>query len=202
MSQPDHARPLALLLVSALVLTASTARAEDPLDPRSYDESDAPRQQVIVIVEAHDEDARLVPRDRRGNPRRVIRTVPGEDPPDGYTLVQRPMRALLVPGIVMLPAGYAIGAWTSFVDMIGHGSGWEYGFIPLVGPFIAAGSDTSDTARGFYIASALLQNVGLALTIAGAVTKEDRWVRAQEASEGPTLVIGLQPGGMSLTGSF
>ena len=69
----SKSRPtLVLLMLCTLALCATTAHADEyaespPDDDRPY----AARQQVIVIVEANRRDERLVPVDRRGNPRKT-----------------------------------------------------------------------------------------------------------------------------------
>jgi hypothetical protein len=161
---------------------------------------------VVVIVEAEDEDEdeELGPRRTRKRKNR-LNAIEGEDPPPGYVYRERPHRALLATGIPVLGGGYLFGAMTSLFDgLFSHGESlWTVGLIPMVGPFIASADDSG--ARGFYIVSGMLQHVGLALTIAGASTKQKVWVHREVSDNGPTaptLSVKATPGGIGLEGSF
>ncbi len=132
-----------------------------------------------------------VPLDRKGRPKRVIPAVEGEDPPPGYVEKSRARKALWIPGVSMLGAGYLISAATSAVMLTGEDAfcvwecyrddrAWEWGFLPVAGPFVIAASDSFETEwRALYGTLGVVQAAGMVLTIVGVTSREQVWVRGR-----------------------
>lgn len=153
------------------------------------------------------------PTDRKGRP---LKTLPYEDyetAPPGYRLGGKSRKALWIPGITLLASGYFLSAASSlggiFVEGLFCGGGcfdgreWGWGFLPLVGPFVITADDDFNTGwRITYSIFGVLQNAGLALTIAGFTAKEPVWERKGYGSPlfEPEVVVG--PGYAGLKMSF
>lgn len=140
------------------------------------------------------------PLDRHGNPRQVFPAADGLAPPVGYRLERRPLMALIYGGVGAIAGGYALSVVTSGFDYLGsHGDNpWAYSLIPLAGPFVAAAKNPDSLATGFYVASGVVQNVGLALVIIGAAIQRPFFV----ATGSEPVRVGFGLGSVTLSGDF
>lgn len=215
-------RKVALFALAVGCLTPSSVLAQDDVDAdeaapkkKSPNVTVAPNEQVDSEKAAPQPvDAWTAPTDRKGRP---LKTLPYDDyetAPPGYMLGGKSRKALWIPGITLLSSGYFLSAVTSlggiFVEGLFCFSGtcydgreWGWGFLPLVGPFvITADDDFSAGWRITYGIFGVLQNAGLALTIAGFTAKEPVWERKGYGSPlvQPEVVVG--PGYAGLKMSF
>lgn len=91
----------------------------------------------------------------------------GPPPPVRYEL--KPSYALIFSGIGVLGFGYTLDIFGTLVA--NHNPAWECA-LPVIGPWMQVNdsfsTDWKDLARAFFVTDALIQTVGLALTIAGA----------------------------------
>ena len=171
-------------------IDAAEPHAVETTAPERSERSEAPRRANI-------------PRDRRGVPRWAFPAEDGLLPPVGYELDYRPMKGLLYGGIGALAGGYAMGALVSGFDYMGsHREGpWDIALIPLVGPFVAVGMEPDSLANGFYVASGIIQNAGLALTIIGATVELPYFV-ISDTRAAAALRVGVGPTGLNLSGAL
>ncbi len=176
---------LSALSISLLLSLPSSAFAEEEADS--------------VVTEA---PRAAVPLDRRGNPRFTFSADEELLPPVGYQLERRPIAGLIYGGIGAVAGAYGMGALVSGFDYLGsHGDGpWAYALIPVAGPIIAAAMDTDSLATGFYIASGVVQNLGVAMIIVGATVQRPFFTAVDTATE--SVKIGFGPGSFTLSGSF
>ena len=154
-----------------------------------------------------------LPTDSKGRP---LNTLPYEDyetAPPGYRLGGKARKALWIPGITLLSSGYFLSAVTSlggiFVEGLfcfgggcNDGREWAWGFLPLVGPFVITADDDFNTGwRITYSIFGVLQNAGLALTIAGFTAKAPVWERKGYGSPlyEPEGVVGAGYAGLKMS---
>lgn len=143
-----------------------------------------------------------IPLDRHGAPRVTFPADEELSPPVGYKLEHRPIAGLIYGGIGAVAGGYGLSAMVIGFDYLGsHGDGpWAYALIPVAGPLIAAAVDPDSLATGFYVASGVVQNLGVAMIIIGA-TVERPFFTAVSTASGP-ISLGFGPGSFSLSGRF
>jgi hypothetical protein len=178
------------------------------------------KKKKVIVVDEEVEDDDTPPawtRGRRGKPKKVIPAREGEPTPPGYTNGYQSRKNIWIPGVVLLGTGYLASALTSSVGLMGDSVDcWEYycdshdwgwGFVPLVGPFVIAANDDFDSGwRAGYALFGIAQNLGLALTIAGAASKRPVWVLKPEHRRGdapapmPEVVLG--PGNIMVKTTF
>jgi hypothetical protein len=222
-------RKMALLALTASLAIPGVAWAQDDVDDQGDDSEPAPKKKKTspnVTVTPNDQvtpDDQVpagppplsTPTDRKGRP---LKSLPYEDydsAPPGYKLGGKSRKGLWIPGITLLSSGYLLSAATSlggiFVEGLFcfagagcyDGREWGWGFLPLVGPFvITADNDFNTGWRVTYGIFGVLQNAGLALTIAGFTAKEKSWVLqgSAEPSREPQLMLG--PGYAGLRVNF
>jgi len=179
----------------------------------------AKKKKVIIVEESVEEDTPPAwTLGRRGRPKKTIVARDGEAPPPGYHLEYRSRKNLWIPGVVLLASGYAASALSSAThlavdsgdcwdwDYYCSSSGdWGWGFVPLVGPFVIAADERVDGGwRAGYALMGVAQNLGLALTIAGAASKRGVWVYDGRGrrSEAPAVELVAGPGNLVVKGAF
>jgi hypothetical protein len=219
-------RNVALFALAVGCLSPSSAFAQDDADT----EEPAPKKKKSpnVTVTPNDQvdnekapppaQEWTPPTDRKGRP---LKTLPYEDyetAPPGYRLGGKSRKALWIPGVTLLASGYFLSAASSlgglFVEGVfclgGGGSTigcydgrvWGWGFLPLVGPFVITADDDFNAGwRITYGIFGVLQNAGLALTIAGFTAKEPVWERKAYGSPlyEPEVVVGPGYAGLKLS---
>jgi hypothetical protein len=206
---------LAVAWVAPNAVFAQGDGDEDAPKKKSPHVTVAPNEQVDNEGAGPPAPTSDVPTDRKGRP---LATLPYEDyetAPPGYRLGGKARKALWIPGITMLATGYVFSAASSigglFVEglpCVGTSGGncydgrdWGWGFLPLVGPFVISADDDFNTGwRVTYGVFGVLQNAGLALTIAGFTAKQPVWQRKGYGAREPEVVVG--PGYAGLKMSF
>lgn len=176
---------LSLLAIAAALSFPSLSYAADADDRTA---SDRPRA--------------AVPLDRHGAPRITFRADEELAPPVGYKLDHRPIAGLIYGGIGAVAGGYGLSALVVGFDYLGsHGDGpWAFALVPVAGPLIAAAMDPDSLATGFYVASGVIQNLGIAMIVIGA-SVERPFFTAVSAPSSP-ISLGIGPGSFTLSGRF
>jgi hypothetical protein len=199
-------RNVALFALAVGCLTPSSAFAQDDVDAEEPTPKNRKTSPNVTVT----------PNEQVDNEKTAPQPAQEWSPaPPGYRLGGKSRKALWIPGVTLLASGYFLSAATSLGGLFVEGlfciSGggcydgreWGWGFLPLVGPFvITADDDFSAGWRITYGIFGVLQNAGLALTIAGFTAKEPVWERKAYGSPlyQPEVVIG--PGYAGLKMSF
>ncbi len=205
----------ALSRISALLSTlclsfavpALAAAEEEPAspEPEVQQAEPLPQQTQRAPAEADWYPAReqaTVPRDRRGRERLTFPAEPDLAAPEGYELAFRPLKGLIYGGVGALGGGYAMSLVVSGFDYLGsHGEGpTPMLYIPVAGPVIAAALDPDSLATGFYVASGIIQNAGLAMMIIGATIERPVFTAIDIGAQ--PVNIGFGPGTITFSGEF
>lgn len=190
---------LVLVLTIASLSLPSAALAEPLPDPRGTADEWLPAELYS----------------RSGRLRQRLRAPSGVERPPAYAAHEEAEPAMWGTGVGLLSAGI-------FVSYLGAGFGYGFsgteicheelvcragdrndrylaGFIPIVGPFFVAADTSIDRdGRIAFAAFGVAQNVGLGLTIAGALMRHDVWtLRVSPASR-----VSLTPGGLAAELAF
>ena len=119
----------------------------------------------------------------------------------------------LIGGVTGFGAGYILGALMATDSGV---RGNDVGFVPVIGPFIAAATlehipsggfidfDFSSADRAFFILSGVLQTGGVVLSVIAFTAPKKLYVRGEAPVTGLTLVPAAGPGfaGFNLIGSM
>jgi len=215
---PGAMRKMALLALAAGLMIPGVASAQDDVGGPGDDSEPAakkkkkspnvtvtPNDQVSADDQVAAEPPSSLPTDRKGRPLKTLPYEESDSAPPGYKLSEKSRKGLWIPGITLLSSGYLLSAATSlggiFVEGLFcfaggncyQGREWGWGFLPLVGPFIITADNDFDT--GWHVTYGIfgvIQNAGLALTIAGFTAKEKVWrlQGSSEPSRDPQLMLG------------
>lgn len=151
--------------------------------------------------------------DKKGRLKRKLRPIEGMRLPIEYRADTRATPALWVTGVGLLAGGYGVSAafagfGYAFSDFCIFSScskddEYLYGFIPMVGGFVAAGfSDVTPFSKGFFIFSSVTEHVGLGLLIAGIAIHQPIWRLKDAYRDQASVEINVGPGSFGLSGTF
>jgi hypothetical protein len=148
-------------------------------------------------------------------PKRRLPAEEGVPTPPGYVDGTRSTLGLLVPGLVLLPLGYASSIFTSLtcgtLDAVAGArrgdcgtTDWALGALPLAGPIlIAVDPDVERGWRTGYALYAAAQHAGLALIITGAAVRQKVWnLRPEHRQHAAGPELSVTPGGFDLRVRF
>ncbi|MFO0760974.1 MAG: hypothetical protein U0359_31140 [Byssovorax sp.] len=132
----------------------------------------------------------------------------GEPIPAGYTLKTRAHRALLLGGSITFGTTYLLSILSGAAAAAnGEGSSITPLFVPVAGPFIAAGTVSTDDLGRFWLAlDGITQAAGAGMLIAGLLVDQKYLQRVPVPtslpSPPPRPEISLGPGRAQLTFQF
>jgi hypothetical protein len=156
--------------------------------------------------------------DRRGNLKRKLVTPDGYDaPPPPYIAGTRPHRGMWLGGTIGIGAAWIGSVSTSLLAYSFSGGFLWYssddldetyllGAIPVVGPFIEAGSQAaSDNFKwvdGVLVGLGVAQIACGAVLIAGLSTEQELWILDSKQLHSPRINLHLSPTLNGLSGTF
>jgi hypothetical protein len=107
---------------------------------------------------------------------KTMEYVEGQPPPPGYHVEERRRKGLIIGGAIMTGTVWMVTGIVSALDR--RRDVKTYGPIPIVGPFIVAGTGAlKDNELAIFVGSGLLQLGGVVMLTLGIVTKKVVLVR-------------------------
>jgi hypothetical protein len=183
---------LAALLVTGTF--AAPARAQQPPPPPP---------QVFVIPPA-DAPPPVVfgPRAPLG-PADVAQWEEGDAVPYGYRPVKSVRKPLVIAGAVTFGSLYLTSALAGAIATDAGAPGGASLFVPVLGPFIAAGLQSSATGGFLLVLDGLAQGAGVAMFVVGLAKQKTVLRRSFEPTVVPVpMTFGASSGGVGLRGTF
>lgn len=137
-----------------------------------------------------------------GETRSVFKYQGGVVPP-GYHLEERANKALVISGSLIFGLPYLLSVYGAVVGADSNEAPFAALFVPVIGPFIVAGSfdsgGYSGVAQMFFVADGFMQATGAALFIAGFLKPRKYVVRGEApVAYEPELRVGPGFVGMSM----
>lgn len=154
---------------------------------------------VAVPAEAQDAFALGAPVDARERPALSLGAFEPEDTAVGASNGYRPTWQMLIPGLSLTIASYGGSAFVALTaPYVAHSTGGsrDWFFVPIIGPFVLAGSSPGMESQLNMIWLGTSQLVGIALTIAG--------LAIEHRESGVVVAPNVAPdvAGLSVSGTF
>ncbi len=175
---------LPVVAASALLFTASAARADGPVGPEYQKQ---PTQGEYVAPMYQQTQPSYVPQSvAMSGPAEIKNYHEGDPVPPGYRPVERTRKGLIIGGAVTFGSLWLLSVLVAAGNADSNPNGKNEAvalYIPALGPFIQMPSSDSSTARVFLAIDGVGQCAGVAMLIVGLTSSNTVLVRNDLAGE-------------------